>query len=368
MAKYLQKKARRVKHPLLLGMGIYAFVFLIATAVGLSWFWGYIEAYEASRPVNAIEAYVNGLTAEDICDASRELIDGIDHTVQSEEECRRVIADFMASDVSYVKKSSASTDTQTVYVLRCGTQNIGTVTITATEMDSYGFYHWKVTDDSFDMSFLVGDSVRVMVPEDYVVSCNGTVLSDAYIIESGIEYETLESFYGLYELPTMVVYQAGPVLGNAEMTVTNAGGEPVEINDDTDYDLLLSNCTEEELAGLSEFAQVFIERYVAFTGSANNSSQSNYYKLQQYVVKGSDLSARMLAALDGLSWSNSTGDELLDMTVNQCINIGGGKYLCDVTYEVRSKDKFGTTESVNNVKFIVVGTDSGYKTEYLIRY
>ena len=46
-----------------IGMAIYAIVFLIAAAIGLSKFWDYIAAYEASRPENTMNAYMQQVDA-----------------------------------------------------------------------------------------------------------------------------------------------------------------------------------------------------------------------------------------------------------------------------------------------------------------
>ena len=56
-------KTKRVKHPLLLGMVIYAVIFLATAAVGLRVFWDFIGAFEASRPENVIDEYIGQLTA-----------------------------------------------------------------------------------------------------------------------------------------------------------------------------------------------------------------------------------------------------------------------------------------------------------------
>lgn len=369
MAKYLKKKPRkRMKHPLLLAMILYALVFLGAVVFGLNFFWEFIDAYEASRPANTIDAYMEQLTDEHICDLSGELIEQIDHNLQSEEACRQVIRDALSGGITYAKKSSASSDTQTVYVLRCGSRVIGSVTMSAAQVDGYGFTHWQISEEQFDLSFLIGEGDSVMVPSHYPVYYNGVKLDDSYIIQQGIEYDALAAFYGDYELPTMVTYAAGPVLGMAKIEVRDTAGNSVVVDEYTDYNAFLSNCTDDEIKQLEGFVNTFVKRYVAFTGSANKTSQSSYNNLIEYVVENSDLHNRMKLALDGLAWAQSQGDKVVSITVNQYINIGGGKYLCDVTYEVDTTGREGVVRTTNNAKFVTVETGEGMKVEALISY
>lgn len=369
MAKYLrQKPKKRLKHPLLLAMTIYAGLFLGAAVFGLNVFWKYIDAYEASRPKNTIDAYMEQLTAEHICDQSGDLIDSIDHVLQSEAECREKICAVVESGMTYAKKSSASDDTKTVYVLRCGSQVIGSVTMTAAEVDEYGFTHWQVGEEAFDFSFLIGKADTVTVPSDYPVYYNGVLLDERYMTETDLRYDALDVFYGDYALPTMVTYAAGPVLGEAAMAVTDPDGGEVVIDENTDYNAFLSNCTADETQALDTFARDFVKRYVAFTGSANKTSKSSYDSLIEYVVPDSDLHTRMKLALDGLAWAQSQGDKVVSITVNRLVNIGGGKYICDVTYEVDTSGREGVVRTTNNAKFVIVDSGTGYQVELLISY
>ena len=101
----MSKTKRVIKHPLLLGMGIYAIVFLAAAALGLRVFWDFIGAYEASRPENTIDAYVSRLEGEEIAEGCAELVAMVDHDLQTEEECRQVILEAVSDGVTYAKKS-----------------------------------------------------------------------------------------------------------------------------------------------------------------------------------------------------------------------------------------------------------------------
>lgn len=350
-------------------MIIYAVIFLILVGVGLNYFWKFIEAYEASRPLNTIDDYMAKLTEEHICDTQADLIAQIDHNIQSEEACRQLIRDAIAGGITYAKKPSESTDTQTVYVLRTGSRVIGSVTMTTTEIDEYNFARWTISEETFDFSFLMGTKTyRVTVPEEFPVYVNGTQLDERYTIETGIEYDVLGKFYDDYDLPTMVTYEVPPVMGEFETLVTDTQGNPIVIDENTDYDAFLSNCSAQEASELKNFCDAFIGSYVAFTGGANGMENTNYSNLMQYVVAGSDLANRMKMALDGLSYAQSRGDEIASITLNHQIAIGNDRYLCDITYLVDTTGREGVVQTTNNVQIIVVRTDSGLLVEALTSY
>lgn len=365
--KFAKAKKRRF-WPFLVGMVVYAAVFLTLVYFGLGKFWDYIEAYELSRPINTIDGYVKQLNEEDVWEGSADMIGQIDHNIQSEEDCRRVLSEAVAQGISYAKKTSECTDTRLVYVLRSGSRVIGSVTMDTVGEDEYGFAKWQVTDTVFDMSYLIGQRMSITVPEDYPVSVNGAVLDSSYITVNDILYERLDAFYDEYDLPVMVTYEAGPFLGEAEMTVSNPAGEPVVIDGDTNYEDFLNNCTEQETPRLEAFAEEFIDRYVAFTGSAFKSSEKSFAALMEYVVAGSELATRMGLALEGLEWAQSRGDELVELTVNHLIKIEDGLYLCDVTYQVDTTGREGVVRTTNSAQFIIVETADGLKVDTLIAY
>lgn len=368
MAKYLKKKEKRVKHPLILGMTIYAVIFLCVATVGLYIFWDYIEAYEASRPQNAIEAYAQQLTPEHISDLSSDVIAQIDQNLQSEEACRQVIRKAAEGSITYAKKTSASTDTKTVYVLRSGSTVIGSVTMTAASVDKYGFSYWEVSEETFDFSHLIGQVETITVDSTCQVSYNGVVLDESYVIADNIPYSAVEAFYDNYALPTQLTYQAGPVLSDGEFTVTDGDGNAIDLSDEAAMETLLDNCSADERTELDSFVQTFIKAYVKFTGSANKSATSNYHDLMKHVVKGSDLQNRMYMALDGLHWAQSKGDTLVECTLNRCTKTEEGAYICDVTYLVDTSGREGVVRTTNNVQFAVVRTDDGLKAELLVSY
>lgn len=364
----MAKQKKKGSHRFLVGMVVYALVFLALTAMGLKFFWDFIAAYEQSRPKNSVVAYVEALTPEQMYAHSQESLSRIDHHIQSEEECVRIVADSLTEEITYAKKAGECTDTRQVYVLRCGQQVIGEFAITPEETDKYGFAHWEVTEQHFDFSYLEGQAVSVTVPQEYTVRAGGSVLDESYITESGIRYPLLEEFYDDYELPTMVTYTADHFLGTVSMEVTDPEGNPVEIGEDTDMDALLDNCTEAERQELEAIVKGFLEKYVKFSGSASRAVSINFKELKAYLVPDGTLSQRLWSAADGLKWAQSNGDTIASITLHHFVRLEEGRYLCDATYLVDTIGRKGTVQTTNNIKLIIVQTEVGLRVESMTSY
>lgn len=351
-----------------IGMILYAVVFLALTAVGLKFFWDFMEAYEQSRPKNTADAYLEALTVEKMCAGAEPWFSQLDHSIQSEEACIGIIRDTLKENISYAKKAGECTDTRQILALRCGKQVIGQMTMDAVETDKYGFSRWEVTDAEFDFSYLEGEPIRITVPQEYTVSLNGRVLDESYITESGIHYPLLEEFYGQYELPTLVTYEADGFLGTLVPEVLDPAGKSVSIGEDTDADTLLGNCTEEERAELKALTEGFLEKYVQFCGSANKSITGNYYQMKAYLVPDGELAKRLLSAFDGLAYAQSHGDRINSVEIHHYIRLDAERYLCDATYLVDTYGLRGWVQTTNNVKVVAVQTEKGLLIEAMTRY
>ena len=365
MAKQVKKKHRWV-FPLILV--IYAVLFLGATAYGLNWFWDYMDAYEQSRPHIALNAYEDTLTAEYVANASGALIDQIDHNVQSKESCRQVLLNALTGKITCAKKSRECTEDKQVYAILCDKKVIGTMEMERRGKESMGFVPWVVTKDSFDLSYLITESVSITVPSHFSVYVNGNLLSGDYITQDNIHYEQLEEFYDTYSLPHMVSYQAGPFLGPSEMKVTDPSGAEISMDALQDMSKYISNCSEAEVAALDTIAGDFIRSYVAFTSRTGGDNYKNYRTLAKYMVPNGELSKRMHAALDGLYWISDRGATLTELDIHHYVSVGEGRYLCDLTYVVNTKNFAGDIQTSSNLKVFFVETEDGLKAESMLSY
>ena len=351
-------------------MVIYAIVFLVIAGAGLAVFWDFIDSYEQSRPKNTMDSYLAALTPVRMVENCGNWEEDVDQQLQSWTAYADVILDSLTGKLTYARKSSVCTETSQTYVLRCGSQVIGEAVIQAAEPDLYGFTVWSVAEESFDFSHLLCQSQSVTVPESYTVTANGVALSEAYITESGIQYAALEEFYEDYPgLPAMVTYTADSVLGDMALEILDESGNRVENWAEADPDAALDNCTEEETAKLQQFMNEFLVSYVRFTSGSNQSSKLNYVKLmKQFLIEGSELSNRLGTALDGLAYAQSYNDKLDEVIVHRVSRIDDSHYFCDVTYLVSTYGKAGKVQTTNNMKVMLVVTESGLRVEAMTRY
>lgn len=365
MVKKAKKKHRWI-FPLFLF--IYAVIFLGATQYGLQWFWDYMDAYEQSRPHIALSAYEEKLTPQYVVSNCDALIRQIDHYVQSEDSCRQVLLDAVAGKLTCAKKTRESTEDKHVYAILCDKKVIGTMEMERCGAPIMGFVPWEVTKDSFDLSYLITDAVSVTVPDTFRVTVNGNLLTADYITEDNIHYPQLEEFYDTYSLPHMVTYQAGPFLGQSKMIIRDPSGKVITTDSLGDFSQYISNCSQTEVAALDSIVNDFIQSYVAFTTRAGGDNLSNYHKLTEYMVPKGELSKRMYAALDGLGWISDRHATLTELNIHHYVNVGNGRYLCDLTYVVNTKTSAGDIVTSSNLKVFFVETENGLKTESMLSY
>ncbi len=363
-------KKKKIRFPwLLLFMVLYAVAFLVATRHGLEWFWGYIEAFERSQPEHAIEAYMEQLSEENLYAGSAELITQLDSNLISEAECRAMIDGAVAEGITYARNRKESTAEKNVYMLLSGDRTIGKVITEPGEADAHGFRVWSATEESFDFSFLMGAGSSITVPHHLTVRVNGTALDESYITQTDIHYTSIREYYDEFEgLPYMVTYQTPAVWGEQELIVTDAEGNVVTIDENTDMESFLYTCTQDEIDRVHTFATDFIDQYMTFISCSNEVRKQEYKELIDYIVDGAALEDRMYEAMDGLQWVTRQNAELISMTVNSCIPLGEGRYLCDLTYVSETTKFTGRSEDVTNTKIILVVSGKKLLAESMQNY
>lgn len=361
---------KKRKGAFVLGMVIYAIVFLGITAAGLSIFWDFIDSYERSRPKNTIDQYLENLTVEAMVSNCEDLFDQVDVNLQPKEDSIEVIRESLDGKITYARKSSVCTETSQTYVLRCGGKVIGEAVIKASKPTRFGFTLWAVREERFDFSHLMCTQQSITVPDSYSVTANGVTLGDEYVTESGIPFAPFEEFYDDYEnLPTMVTYTAGNLLGELKLEVLDASGNLVADWAETDPETVLDNCPAEVSAQLESFVKEFLFSYVEFCGSSNQAEGRNYRNLvNNFLIEGSDLANRLYTALDGLAFAQSYGDVLDEVVIHRMSRIDETHYFCDATYLVSTYGKAGKVQTTNNLKVMLVETANGLRVESMTRY
>lgn len=342
----------------------YAVVFLIGIGIGLNILQNYLQGYELSLPYNTTDAYLQSLTADHICQQAASVLEEIDTSVQTKEEALSIMKDALREPFTFYKRIKESTDTKHVYTLRSGTQIIGSFEIEQSEKDEQGFKHWVVTKETFDLSFLLEDGITLTVPHDATVIANGKTLSGANVIKTDIPYTSLEDFYDDYSLPTMTTYQLGKHLGTIAVEVIDAKGNKIDPNADQSF--FLDLCTDEEKNALDVITENFVSRYIHFTSQTNNDVQGNLSRLIAHIVPGSELEQRMRDAVRGLNWVTDRNAFIQSITVDQYVPAGDGRYICDITYVVDTRDITGEVQSESSLFVIFKETANGLKAESMI--
>ncbi len=336
--------------------------------LGMEQFTHYIAAYEVSRPQKPIESYMQQLTPEHIVDMSGDVIGQIDHKIQSEDQCRQILLDAVSGKISYAKKLNESTEDKTVYMLLCGGKTIGKVTTSAQAPDQYGFRIWQVSEESFDLSYLIGQPITVTVPEQCSVIVNGQVLDTGYCVGEPQQYALLKDLYKDYPfLPMMLTYQAGPFLGQPEAQITDPAGQPMVIDESTDFRPFIENCSADKIQALDAFLTDFIGSYVRFTASKND-RYDRYHEVVAYMQPNSELRSRMLQALDGLSYNRIKRTKILSIDFLYHIEVSSGEYLCDLVYKVDVDKGNGYATETMPMRFWVVDTADGLRLKEMTGY
>lgn len=367
MAKKMKKKGFK---RFFLGLTIYCVVFLALAYWGLTEFWSFIDAYELSRPKNAITPYVGQLTKEQIAAGDKELLAQIDQNIQSEEAIQQFIANSLTQDITYALNVAESSDSQMVYMLLHGGKAIGKVTLKMEAADKYGFTPWKVAGASYDFSYLIGSKATITVPHDFTVYANGTALDASYITEDNIQYAELKSYYKDYQPPYMVTYTVDPILGDIQLTTKDRDGNDVTVDENTDLTVYMNNCTDAQQKAVDGLLKPFLKSYVNFTSNygGKENTNNNYKDLLEYLVPNGDMAKRMYQALDGMGWAKNTNSVITETQVNRTVALGGGRYLCDVTYTVESQLYRDDPITVNNAKIIMIELNGKLYVESLLVY
>ncbi len=356
-------------------MVVYAVLALTGIFFGLRWFWGFIEAYEASRPHVPIDAYMESMSPEKVVEGCEALVESTDENLQAPEHVRQLLLESLTEPITYARKASACTETRQVYVLRSGSQVIGSFSIVSGPEDAYGFNPWTLEGEQFDLSHLMGtEKITVTVPDGMgiQVRVNGTVLDESYIVKTeSSEFELLEDFYGKYDLPlfTLNTYEAGPFLGEMlSFEVLDREGNPFTYDESFDPNVLIEMTDIGQKAVLESFIREFLDAYVIFAGCANDFRYANYGQVIQYVVPESNLAKRMQEALEGLFYAQSKGDEVDSVIFHHMVELAPETYMCDVTYLVNTIGQEGMVQTTTNVKMILVRMDGKLLVESMIGY
>lgn len=351
----MTKKKKRSARRFAFGMVIYALAFVVFLAIGLRIFWGYIDAFEKSQPNHAIDSYIQSFDSAHIRALSADFVSSLDHELQSEEDSYALIESLFKGELRYSKNSVESTDDRLIYAILSDGRLLGTMALNRSGSGSDTV--WTVSDESFDFTDLLR-SAEILAPAEWKVLCNGTELGERYVTETGIRYPSMEEAYDYgFSLPTLVRYEIGNYIGEAQITALDADGGEAELQDDPSAYTLSDRCTADERARMEDFTRRFLPLYIEFMSNTNHNAYDNYARVHPYLLPGSDLESRFYNAIGGQVYSHSKGDYLHDVVVHGVFEISSGKFLIDVDYMVDTTGNAGTIE--NEAGMLIVAEDQG---------
>lgn len=352
----MEKKSGRFYFLFLL---VYILIVLGVIAFFMTKVWGFAEEYEAARPAHTMDAYVEDLNQNLWNDQVAQTIADMPHEVQSDEECAQVVKNMLSAGISYARTASTGSADSINYALRCGDKVIGKVTLiedsSLADQVKYDMLPWIVSSEEFDFTGLYS-SVEVTVPKSYTVMLNGTALGSEYIIEDDIQFDLLKDYYSSYpKLPVMVTYRYEHIIGELEPVILDDHGNEVLIDESRGQEQFLNNCSDAELAKLTDFTERFAERYQSYNAGIGDDPATVYVnRLAGYIMPGSDLEFRMKAAQDGLGWAHTNSINIEYTILNSAVSFGEGVYLCDYSSAFTTKGINGTQDFENNIKMIVI--------------
>ena len=363
-----KRKKRSSSGRFVLGMLIYALLFLLVVAVGLRFFWSYLEAYENSRPKNTMEEYITSFDAEHIHRVAADFVSTLDHHVQTEEESYAYIAAAMEGKLSYAKLSSESTEDKTTYIISLDGRKLGRVVLTKQADPVLGFSPWTVAEEELDFTWLLS-SREITVPDTWKVSCNGNVLDASYLTGEKTPYAILREFYDDgFSLPYMVTYQVDSFVGQVELALTDEDGQPVELTEGDSEALFTDNCSDSVKAEITRITERFVQDYVRFMSDTEGYAYDNYLRLHELVIEGSDLDDRLLNTIPSLVYASSRGDDIVSITLNDSMDLGNSYYYADTTFLVDTEGQKGIVQTTNNMKLLISRTDGEMKVAAIESY
>ncbi len=344
------------------GLLAYAVFFLCTAAIGLIILFRFLDEYERTRPERAVEQYMASFDVDHIKEAEMDFLLSLDTNIQPPNVSFAIIKEYLEPGVKEIKDPAHSTNEKLSYVLKCNDTVIGSFELQQSEETAFGLRPWHVSKEEFDFSFLLETCNPITVPEDYKVCCNGFPLDNSYIIQDDIKFDYLKDYYGMdYELPYLCTYQIGEFLSEIDIEVLDETGTPTEAyNDNVQEEYLDRYCDDAKKAEVVAFIPEFIDKYVAFTGSSKYDYRTNYYALEKYMLKGSDIQVRTYNSADSLMFGSYRSNILKDILIHRILNLGNSLYLCDITYNVDCLGTRGYITTVNHIKLIVTETEAGY--------
>ncbi len=333
------------------GLLIYILVFLLLAAAALFVLRLYLQAYEESRSGTCIQQYLFSCL-EGERDADWEAcLDGLDERIQTREDGLAFIRAKIAS-AERRELLSENKDEKRYALLDEDGLCFAELTMRQSDKEHWGFRGWEVVDVDCELSGYV-HSYSATVPTDCRLFLGETELDERFIVERDIPYEILAPCRELVpRLPTMVRYELGPTLDAGPLRICNALAQeiPEEKQNERGY---LANCSSTTIERLEEFSLRYLNAYLPYAGDLYHSGFSFWADLSEMIVRHGELEDRLVAARSGFGFGNTRSIEIVDHTVNLCVDFKDGHYLVDILYRTETVGLQGPVQEDNRVRLLL---------------
>lgn len=334
----------------------YAVSFLLIVAICMCVTWLLLSRYEKSQPQSVVKNYILNISKKDIQTGAKDILDRVNPKLQSQEDALTNLYELIHNESTYAKDTVNSTQDSITYFLRADDIQYGTVSLKKSKGSGLlASEEWVVENHSLDYnSFLTTDVVSV--PAGWSVKANDVVIDDTYITNWEKHYTLLNSFYGdwnsLY-LPYLYEYSISDKVGHFDITVTDSNGNSYDYKK-VDESMFLGKADEETSLAIQNFMYAFLPQYIQCLSNSNHNAYANYQALVPYMLPGSNLDTRVYNAIEGQAWANSNGDIIIDIQFNDCVAVGDGKYISDVTYVLETYGLAGAVQTEQHARVLII--------------
>lgn len=352
----MAKKKKKKSH-FGLGMLIYGILLIGVGIAGLYLLNDFLIAYEESRPETALNAYMDTLSARACDEIAADFLSSLDPEINPAEDGRALI-NGKFQNARAKKAVTECTDDRLVYAICSGDEVLGKASFKKSARNDFDLSFWELEGEEYEFDSNLS-SMEITAPSNCIVKVGEHVLTEAEAVETGIKLDELSDFDGSYgpyfsNVPTLTHYALSGFIGEPAVAVIGPDGSFIS---DSDVTWLVDDCDSTVRERLNAHIQGFIPQYVNYSANKDWSLDYYYGQVVTYLLPGSPIAQRVLAAKDGLFYSQTRGAEVSDLTLDKAVSLGNGYYYCRISYHtdiIFGKEKIAAD---NDVKLIL--TDDG---------
>ena len=255
---------------------------------------------------------------------------------------------FSAPDLKYYKAHDY-TDAAPRFAVHSGGEPLAYVTLSGSGLD------WSVSD--IDVLLEGGEEASLIVPEGYIVRCNGQVLDS-----SSAEAET--RLYDMAEYADLIVdpihwetYTVTGQLSKPVLTAEPPADRPISTAEDGSVFYILP---DEEAAEYQERAEKFIYALLRYYMLGNVATRSNMWNALNHVTDGSQAYNLILASYDGVIWDTCYGNATYDAEAGDVRVLAANCLMVDVVYHAEGSTGGYRNEANGTYRVYFLDTGHGF--------